>query len=390
MKINILPIASSLHDQVFIEGSTKNLINKLKDNTNFEINITDINSFYNSDLSLILVQSGGSENVFLQMQSKLKPPFYLLTYGHNNSLAASIEILSYIKDLGLEGEILHGSTEYLKERIKNLIVEKDTIRLGVIGKPSDWLIASNVNYQEVKKYHNIELVDINIDKVINKFQSTTESKNLFNGFKFDLKELNKSENVYSALKQIKDEYNLDGLTIRCFDLLSTIKTTSCMALAKLNSEGIVSCCEGDIPTMISMEIVKRITNSPSFQANPSRIDIENKKMVFAHCTIPLDMVENYSLNTHYESKIGVAIKGELKENQEITIFKLSNNMKDYFLCKGKIIRNLNEENLCRTQIEVEIDNPTYFLNRPYGNHHLIIYGNHTEVIKKYMDEVNLK
>ena len=89
MKINILPIASSLHDQVFIEGSTKNLINKLKDNTNFEINITDINSFYNSDLSLILVQSGGSENVFLQMQSKLKPPFYLLTYGHNNSLAAS-------------------------------------------------------------------------------------------------------------------------------------------------------------------------------------------------------------------------------------------------------------------------------------------------------------
>ena len=65
-------------------------------------------------------------------------------------------------------------------------------------------------------------------------------------------------------------------------------------------------------------------------------------------------------------------------------------MKDYFLCKGKIIRNLNEENLCRTQIEVEIDNPTYFLNRPYGNHHLIIYGNHTEVIKKYMDEVNLK
>ena len=104
-------------------------------------------------------------------------------------------------------------------------------------------------------------------------------------------------------------------------------------------------CEGDIPTMISMHVLNKVTNQVGFQANPSRIDVENSKMVLAHCTLPLSMVDEYKLDTHFESQIGVAIKGELKE-EVITIFKLSKNLKDYFVTTGKIIRNLNENNLC--------------------------------------------
>ena len=98
----------------------------------------------------------------------------------------------------------------------------------------------------------------------------------------------------------------------------------------------------------------------------------------------LNMVEKYSLNTHFESGIGVAIKGELKEDA-ITIFKLSRNLKDYFVTTGKIIRNLNEINLCRTQIEISVDeNIEYFLTRPYGNHHIIVYGDYKKEIENYM------
>ena len=49
------------------------------------------------------------------------------------------------------------------------------------------------------------------------------------------------------------------------------------------------------------------------------IDVINKKMVLAHCTLPLDMVSEYKLDTHFESGIGVAVRGKLKE-EEITIF----------------------------------------------------------------------
>ena len=103
-----------------------------------------------------------------------------------------------------------------------------------------------------------------------------------------------------------------------------------------------------------------------------------KNMVLAHCTLPFDMVKEYSLDTHFESGIGVAVKGILSE-EKITIFKLSKNLKDYFVTTGRIVRNLYEDNLCRTQIYIDVDdNIEYFLNRPYGNHHVVVYGDYKE------------
>ena len=158
-------------------------------------------------------------------------------------------------------------------------------------------------------------------------------------------------------------------------------------LALLNKEGVVATCEGDVPTMISMHLLNKLTNQVGFQANPSRIDVENKKMILAHCTLPLNMVNKYNLDTHFESGIGVAIKGYLKE-EKVTIFKLSKNLKDYYVTTGTIIKNLEESNLCRTQIEVSIDdNIEYFLNRPYGNHHVVIYGDYKNDIIKYMSKL---
>ena len=385
MKVNIFPLVSSLHNQNKINENTLKLLNELMSISDVEFNISSIDELYNSDLSLILIQSGGSEGLFLENIKNLKPPFYLLTYGYNNSLAASLEILSYLKDNNLEGEVLHGSNEYIIKRIKELTKINVKYRFGIIGKPSDWLIASNVNYETAKRLHNIELVDISINKVSDYYFKSINDYNL--EFKYDSKEIDKALKLHKVLNKIKEEYNLNGLTIRCFDLLEKLKTTSCLSLALLNKEGVVATCEGDVPTMISMHILNKLTNQVGFQANPSRIDVENKKMILAHCTLPLNMVDKYNLDTHFESGIGVAIKGYLKE-EKVTIFKLSKNLKDYYVTTGTIIKNLEESNLCRTQIEVSIDdNIEYFLNRPYGNHHVVIYGDYKNEIINYMSKL---
>ena len=165
------------------------------------------------------------------------------------------------------------------------------------------------------------------------------------------------------------------------------KTTSYRYLVEMNEKGIIGTCEGDVPSLLSMYVLNKITGCAGFQANPSRIDVNNKKMVLAHCTLPLNMVTSYSLDTHFESGMGVAVKGELKE-ETITIFKLSRNLKDYYVTTGKIIRNLYEDNLCRTQIEISVDeNIEYFLTRPYGNHHVVVYGDHKKEIQEYMDKL---
>ena len=385
MKVNIFPLVSSLHNQNKINENTLKLLNELMSISDVEFNISSIDELYNSDLSLILIQSGGSEGLFLENIKNLKPPFYLLTYGYNNSLAASLEILSYLKDNNLEGEVLHGSNEYIIKRINELTKINVKYRFGIIGKPSDWLIASNANYETAKRLHNIELVDISINKVSDYYFKSINDYNL--EFKYDSKEIDKALKLHKVLNKIKEEYNLNGLTIRCFDLLEKLKTTSCLSLALLNKEGVVATCEGDVPTMISMHLLNKLTNQVGFQANPSRIDVENKKMILAHCTLPLNMVNKYNLDTHFESGIGVAIKGYLKE-EKVTIFKLSKNLKDYYVTTGTIIKNLEESNLCRTQIEVSIDdNIEYFLNRPYGNHHVVIYGDYKNDIIKYMSKL---
>lgn len=388
MKINIFPIASSLHQKNYINQKTKDLLSKLENLSNHTFNIVNIDNFYDADLSLILVQSGGSEQHFLENLNFFKPPYYILTYGHNNSLAASLEILSYLKDSGLPGKVIHGSNEYIIDTIENLLTKKKAIyRYGVIGKPSDWLIASNVDYNYVLERFDIKLVDIGIEKLIELYHKTNiddyDKNYTFNYNKLDL---DNAKRLYVAINKIKEIYNLDGLTIRCFDLLNTINTTACLGFAILNADKIVSSCEGDIPTMLSMHLIKKWFLTSSFQANPCRIDITNKTIVFAHCTLPLDMAKSYELDSHYESKIGVALKAKLRE-EKVTIFKLSRNLKDYYVETGTIVENLEEKDLCRSQIKILLDqNIEYFLNRPYGNHHIIIYGDYKEKIIEYMSE----
>ena len=385
MKVNVFPLVSSLHSQDKINENTKNLLGELMSASDVEFNVTSLDDLYEGDLALILIQSGGSEGLFLENLSKLKAPYYLLTYGNNNSLAASLEILSYLKDNNLDGEVLHGSNEYIIDRVKSLAKGETKYRLGVIGKPSDWLIASAVNYDSAKRFHGIDLVDVSIDEIRTRYAESINDYNL--SFDYDKDEIDKALRLHKVLEGVKTDYNLDGLTIRCFDLLGDLKTTACLSLALLNKEGIVATCEGDIPTMVSMHILNKITGQRGFQANPSRLDVEGGKMILAHCTLPLDMVDKYYLDTHFESGIGVAVKGYLKE-EKVTIFKLSRNLKDYFVTSGRILRNLEESNLCRTQIEVAVDNSiNYFLTRPYGNHHVVIYGDYKTEIEEYMQKI---
>ena len=79
-----------------------------------------------------------------------------------------MEILSYLRQNDLKGEIIHGNADYIAKRIVLLakVGQRKTrgllegCRLGVIGQPSDWLISSQADYAEAKRRLGIELVDI--------------------------------------------------------------------------------------------------------------------------------------------------------------------------------------------------------------------------------------
>ena len=395
MKINVFPIRSALgHDGLVNQESTK-LIENLAKATDYDFKICEIEDLDMADLGLILVQSGGSEGEFKKLQPGIKGPYYLLTYGSNNSLAASLEILSFIKRTGLDGEVLHGEVSYIGERIKELVVKKaesrkECPRLGVIGQPSDWLISSNVDYAKAKEVFKVELVDLTIAELLDTYRNLKINldPDRFEA-NYDQEELNKAYRIYKSIKLMAKEHKLSGVTVRCFDILEPLNSTACLGLSVLNSKNIVSACEGDVPALLTMWVIQSKLGLHAFQANPCWIDAKTNEIIFAHCTLPLDMCESYTFNTHFESNIGVGIKGELKLD-DITVVKIGANLSEFYCEEGKIIKNLSRNDLCRTQIKVVLDGDVnYFLTSPLGNHHLIVYGKHKEELIKYFESRGL-
>ena len=254
-------------------------------------------------------------------------------------------------------------------------------RFGVIGRPSDWLISSGVDYAAARQILGAELIDIPIEELVDEVRNLGQASPVTSlkplnvpryGRPISEKDWNGAQDFYQALQRLVRRYRLDGLTLRCFDLLTALHNTGCLALAILNSEGITATCEGDIPAMLSMAVARELTGSASFQVNLSRI--EGDRLLFAHCTVPLSIVRNYCYDTHFESGIGVAIHGELPEGP-VTLFKIAPDLGHFFRQPAKLVANPYGDNLCRTQVLVEAPGAAeYFLKKPLGNHHILVPG----------------
>jgi len=349
---------------------------------------------YNEEpFALLYVASGGCENQFLEAyQSMGTRPCYILTSGDSNSLAASMEILSYIQSVGNRGEIIHGDVATMAKRIRALRAAERAKkklagkRIGVIGKPSDWLIASEFSATDVGEKLGIRAVSIPMDELVAEIGKNeyTPDRNteLLKEQVFDAAEMEKALEIYGAFCRIVEKYDLAGLTVRCFDLLTRVHGTGCIALALLNANGIYAGCEGDVPSLLSMMILGEVAGVPVFQCNPSRIDTVKNTLQAAHCTLPLDMPESFTLDTHYESGIGVAVRAELPKTA-CTVFKTSGDLSRYYANEGEIVEAPYENTLCRTQVTVALDDVSYFLKKPIGNHHIVCLGRHADALDAF-------
>ena len=403
--ISIFTLTSTLHDKAAVDAATKEFLEGLGIEYSFK---GDDYEDYGTELSLIFVRTGGTEGLFKELlptlQGLSRQPILLLTSGKSKSLAASMEILSYLRQEGLRGEILHGSPSYIRSRIEALSKVEEARRfleyktLGIVGHPSDWLISSGFDRDVILDKLGISLQYIPMDELLEDYSSlkdeVAESWNEVVGCHSVRSEestplstpvkqaIPGAYRLYKALQTLVTDYGLSGLTIRCFDLLTAIHNTGCLALARLNSEGYVAGCEGDVPAMLSMMIGRAVSGVSGFQANPSSIDPETGEIVFSHCTVPLDMVSSFGLDTHFESGIGVGIRGQLPSGP-VTVFKVSGDLSRHFVCEGELLRCEAKPDLCRTQtvLKLPASAASYFLTEPIGNHHIVLPGHHAAVLE---------
>lgn len=357
------------------------------------LNKVPLETYLNDDFALLYVASGGSEGYFIEVFDSLKDrPCYILTSGDSNSLAASMEILSFLQQNGGRGEILHGDIEAIASRIKSLKAAHEAKaslkgkNLGIIGNPSDWLIASRYSPDAMMQKLGMGFVSISMQEFLDEINKHSYEPNAYTeellSKDFDKTEITKALEVYGATKRLCEKYSLSGVSVRCFDLLDTVHTTGCLALAILNAEGIYGGCEGDIPALLSMAVLGSVSGQPCFLCNPSRFDTKAGTAVFAHCTIPVNMLSSYELNTHFESGIGVAVQGKFSPSA-CTVFKCAGDLSRWHAQEGTIEDLPFSEMLCRTQIKVRLDDFSYFLTNPINNHHIICCGSYAKALDDF-------
>ena len=385
--IAIYTITSGLHDEAAVTRLSDAFLKGVFPEGDYTFRGADFSDFGTHTLDLIYVRTGGAEGIFKallpEMLARGIDRYYLLTSGKSNSLAASLEILSYLRQQGLKGEVLHGSDAYVSARIHTLEKIQEArarlreMRIGVVGQPSDWLIASHADSIALLDKFDVRMVEVPMEELLVEIgKGKGEPAPAEQPMERKVRDAYPGAvKIYNGLKALVGKYELSALTLRCFDLLTTVGNTGCLALACFNSEGIPASCEGDVPALVSMMVSHALTGVSGFQANPAQIDAATGRILFAHCTIPFNMVEDWQFDTHFESGIGVGIHGVFPEGP-VTVFKVSGDLKRHFAAEGELLGNQYESNLCRTQVILQLspEDARYFLTDPIGNHHIIIPG----------------
>jgi len=352
----------------------------------------------------IFVGSGGTEADIVKFISKVKlpPPILLLSFDGDNSLPAAMEVRKYLDQEDIESRIVHDSLDQLIERISEwghfdtVLSRIQDSRIGIFGKPSAWLIASGIDRQSVhskwgvefKEYPMKTLVERTDDELWAEFAPNLEKfLNEATAIECNNEDLQKVAIVAQALVASAKNHDLNAVTLECFKLLEENNTSGCYAVSHLNSlDDLVAGCEGDLPTVFSMLLAKYLTKQSAFMANVVDVNLDNNSVVFAHCTVPTNILESYDITTHFESNKSVAIRGRFPF-RDITVFKLfGKDLTDFWVSEGVITKNLSSEHACRTQIRTTLtESVAYFLENSLANHHVIIPGKHKRRIVDFFN-----
>ncbi|HDS28914.1 MAG TPA: hypothetical protein ENN96_00350, partial [Candidatus Acetothermia bacterium] len=320
-RVEILTFASALHDAEHLKALRSRLLEEVRALADFEV--IEVKKPSADGLTVVLVLTGGVERDVLKATAQLPLPILLMAHPAQNSLPAALEILARIRRDGGEGRILHGSAAQivpelrLELRVSHAWDKVRFSRVGMIGEPSEWLVASDVDPAFVKGRLAVDLVNVDVQELLRRVREAKAPRREVQQFTRQAKgvegpnpdEVREAVAVYRALRSLVDEHRLAACTVRCFDLVTDLHTTGCYALSRLNDEGIPAGCEGDLQTLFSLYFAALLTEQVAFIGNIASVEPDARRVGMAHCMCPLSMAMHYSVYSHFESGLGIGISG---------------------------------------------------------------------------------
>jgi L-fucose isomerase-like protein len=331
-----------------------------------------------SDPDVLFFLSGGSEQVALE---HVAAGHFCLLVGsqHGNAYASATEVKAYLNSLKIPSLLLDEEEAGTAAILRDLCIVKQALhnlsgkRLGLIGKVSEWLIASAISAELLEAKFGIRLVVIPWDDLPH-YSGCRPSDAFQKHFPaVNHPGITDTAKVSTLLEEAIRKWNLDALTVECFPMVQKDGVTACLPLAKFNDDGIPAGCEGDLTAIAGMMLCHELTGVIPWMANINKAVDDH--CLFSHCTIAPGLVAAFSVTTHYETGKGTAIEGNFKGDL-VTVFRFDHALGRAFIATGTITERPRSASACRTQVAVRLTEKEVSLLRedPLGNHHLIVPG----------------
>ena len=313
-------------------------------------------------------------------------PVLLLAIRGNNAYAAATEVMAWMKEnnrIALLSDARDAFENGLFGRWRQTVSAWKRLegqKAALIGSVSEWLVASDVPAGQLKNVMGVQLLEIPWSGLpaIRDMEPDDTLIRRFRGY--NARGLEEAARVLTLLRKEAEKHNLSAMAVECFSLVQQKKVTACLALAQLNTEGIVAACVGDLASMAGMMLIREACGMVPWMANTTRI--EGQVLLLSHCTAAFNLVDNVRLDTHYETDCSLAVKGMLIV-AEVTLFRLSSSLDKAIIISGKVTSHPDQPDACRTQVELEIstESANNLKNRPLGNHLLMIPGNWSDLLR---------
>lgn len=193
-----------------------------------------------------------------------------------------------------------------------------------------------------------------------------------------------------ALDTLLTRHHADGCAIACFNLLKT-GTTACLGVSFVNDRtDRVAACEGDMDSAVTMLLMKKLTSTRLWMANP---DLQPDGSInFSHCTAPICCTGEplpCTLRSHHESGIGVSVEVNIPAERTVTACRVSDEAGSITIHRGITVTGPREA-VCRTQLHVRLEDVQHYLNTALGCHQVFAFEDITQKLAKLAELLGLQ
>ena len=167
------------------------------------------------------------------------------------------------------------------------------VRLGLVGYRVPGFYTSNCDEMEMRRRLGVELHHITLAEVYDAAGKTDEAarKELVEAgcagacsVEVDPEEFDKAAALYLALKDLAAKYNLDALAVKCWpEFPDSYGVAACWALSRLNVDGLMTSCEGDVYGVVTMLMENFLTGRTPMFADFVAIDEDKNVGIGWHC-----------------------------------------------------------------------------------------------------------